>query len=363
MKKTLTGAAALLATTTIASAGGLDRSGQSIAPLFEKGGYIELSYGSIHPNASGSLAGGAIKSGDILDSYGQFGAAIKWDVNEQISAAVIFDQPFGADVSYTNTSTPGYPLTGTTAELNATAVTALLRYKMNDRFSVHGGLRMMNIDSKVDIKLPTQNGVVPYTGSMETDTGVGYVLGVAYEIPEIALRAALTYSSAIEFDATNEALLAGTPVAGPDNFSMPQSVNLDFQTGIAADTLLLAGIRWVDWSETELNPTAYPNNPIIDYDRDSVTYSLGVGRRFTDQFSGRAMITYEAASGDKTDNLAPVDGSLALSLAGAYAVNENVTISGGVRFVRLGDATTEILGQEYEDNFARAIGLQVSYSF
>ncbi len=35
----------------------------------------------------------------------------------------------------------------------------------------------------------------------------------------------------------------------------PQSVNIDFQTGIAANTLAFANIRWVHWDQFAVTPT------------------------------------------------------------------------------------------------------------
>ncbi len=34
----------------------------------------------------------------------------------------------------------------------------------------------------------------------------------------------------------------------------PQSVNIDFQTGIAANTLAFANIRWVHWDQFAVTP-------------------------------------------------------------------------------------------------------------
>jgi long-chain fatty acid transport protein len=45
MRNFLTVGAALMLTTTAATAGGMDRSGQSIGAIFEDGKYVELSYG------------------------------------------------------------------------------------------------------------------------------------------------------------------------------------------------------------------------------------------------------------------------------------------------------------------------------
>ena len=93
---------ALLASTALVHAGGIDRSGQSINALFENGRYAEFSFGHISPDTSGTsvAALGSRNSGNATESYMQFGAAYKADINDKLSYAIIYDQPFGADIDY-----------------------------------------------------------------------------------------------------------------------------------------------------------------------------------------------------------------------------------------------------------------------
>ena len=52
MKHTTLLAAGLAVSATSAFAGGIDRTGLSISPLFEEGSYWELSYGTADPHVS-----------------------------------------------------------------------------------------------------------------------------------------------------------------------------------------------------------------------------------------------------------------------------------------------------------------------
>ena len=70
------------------------------------------------------------------------GWATSIQFNDALSRALIIEQPFGADVTYQ----PRPPMTadrsslgGTTARVDSTTVTALMRYKLPNNFSVHGG--------------------------------------------------------------------------------------------------------------------------------------------------------------------------------------------------------------------------------
>ena len=138
--------------------------------------------------------------------------------------ALIFDQPFGADVSYPASA---YFATGSVAELNTSAITAVLKYRTASNFSVHGDLRVQSFAAEATIPF-----VSNYTVSGTKDLGFGYLVGVAFEKPEIALRVALTYNSAIEHKlATTETSGAlGGPNASTTVINTPQSVNLEFKT-------------------------------------------------------------------------------------------------------------------------------------
>ena len=350
MNKILTTSAALLLTTTMAGAGGLDRSGQPITVIFEKGNYAELSFGYVMPSVSGVAFG--VDSGNMAPDYSQIAAAAKWDINDRLSFAVIVDQAFGATVGYPN---PTYPAVGVSiANLKGVEITALARYRFSDRFSLHGGARAVQMSGDVNLS----NG--SYVADFANDTDVGFVVGGAYEIPDIALRVALTYSSETSF--SNDTTLFGAPVA-PTVYTMPQSVNLDFQTGVATDTLVFGSIRWADWTATSISSFGYPANPLVDYTRDVYTYTLGVGRKFNDRFSGSLAMSYESSEGVLTSNLDPTDGRFSVQIGGSYAVADNVKLSGGVRYIKIGDAVTETIGGVFTDNSAVAIGLKVGYTF
>ncbi|MEL6683329.1 MAG: outer membrane protein transport protein [Pseudomonadota bacterium] len=369
MKQALTAGVALLLTTSLAHAGGLDRSGQSITVLFEEGTYGELSFGLVTPSVDGTLASplGDLGSGNVGVEYFQVGAAFKNDLNAQISYAVILDQPFGANVDYGDAD-DFYPLGNSEAEFRSTGLTVLGRYKLDDNFSVHGGIRAVTIDADSFVSVQNGNPAESFVhdASYDSDTAFAGVIGAAYERPEIALRVAVTYTSEMEFshdtDVELTTALGATEATGETEYTIPQSINLDFQTGVAADTLVFGSIRWVEWTTTEIDSPLYPPNPIISYDDDVLTYNLGVGRRFTDEFSASIAVGYEKANGGTADELAPTDGNTSLSVGGAYTLTSGVELSGGVRYIAVGDATTGI-GAEFDDNSAIAAGFKVGFNF
>jgi long-chain fatty acid transport protein len=366
---------ALTLGTMAAQAGGIDRSGQPISALFEGGSYFELSFGSISPSISGNDV--ALQpTGDVAGDYSQFGFAYKRDINDKLSYAIIVDQPFGADVLYGATSPV---LGGTKAVAEATAATVLLRYKVSDSFSVHGGLRAQQSSASIDLRGLAYGPLGAYSVQLSDDLGLGYVVGAAYEMPDIALRVAVTYNSAIEHDfSTVETGLP--PLNGADvfngvttttNVETPQSVNIDFQSGVAENTLVFGQIRWADWSSFKLRPTGFilvpgQSDGLISLE-DTITYTLGVGRRFSDQWSGAFSLSYEDEANPLVSPLAPSNGRFGASLAAVYTM-DNMKITSGINYTVLGDAnpetgTPDTARASMTGSDAIAFGIKVGYSF
>jgi long-chain fatty acid transport protein len=359
MKRILLATSAMIAAASGAHAGGVERSAQSVAILFEQGRYAELSFGRFDPSVSGSVGGGALSSGDMAPGYNSWSLGYKMDIGDKLDFAMILDQPIGANVAYP--AGTGYPLANTTAKLSSSAITALLRYSFENNVSVYGGLRYETVHGEVSIPF-----VASYTLDTNYDSELGYVVGLAWEKPEIAARVALTYNSAIThtLDATETGAIPGVSTFDTE---VPQSVNLEFQTGIAKDTLLFGSIRWVDWSEFQIAPVGYAGatsgSALVAYPEDRITYNLGLGRRFSETWSAAVTLGYEPSDGEPTGNLGPTDGFKSIGLAATYTM-DNLKITGGIRYVEVGDATTNPpLNASFTDNSGVGVGIRVGYTF
>lgn len=378
IKNGLTAGAAVLLTTSMAGAVGLDRSNQDITAIFETGNYAELSFGYVTPNLTGvDVLGNSIDN--VGNAFSQLGGSIKMDVNDQMSFAFIIDQPVGADVTYGGAALTTM-LGGTEAILTSTAFTALGRYKINENFSVHGGLRYQTLEADITLSglayinplIGPGSGLSGYNVDLQNGSGTGYVIGAAYERPDIALRVALTYHSKIEneFDAA-ESLRGATVAVGTTTVSSPEAWNLDFQTGIAANTLVFGQIRHAVYSQTILTPdffgSATGGASITDIE-DGTSYSIGVGRKFSDAFSGSISLGYEGEeSDDLVSPLSPTNGLISVSVGGQYTM-DNLVFSGGIRYTMLGDArpetgTPDTARAQFTDGDALSVGLSVGYRF
>ncbi|WP_299961869.1 outer membrane protein transport protein [uncultured Roseobacter sp.] len=372
MKRYLTIVTATCLASGAVHAGALDRSGQSVDVLFEEGRHVEFSFAGVSPELSGEGVGftAGVSSGDISPSYFQFGGAYKADINDTWSYALIIDQPFLAEVDYPDGT--GYFAAGSNAEFNSVALTGLLQYNMSNGISVYGGLRLQRTDANAEISFTPIASLTGYNVDAESDYGVGYVAGVAYERPDIALRVSLTYNSEVSHSnkTTENSVALGGPNISDTDFETPQSVNLAFQTGIAPGTLLFGGVRWVDWDDFDLTPANYQTltggTSLLSYEDDVTTYTLGIGRRLNANWALAASLGYERSSGSFFTNLGPSDGQKSIGLAAIYTQG-NMEITTGIRYIRIGDTETRAgpvaPAGDFEDNDAVAIGVKVAYKF
>lgn len=365
MRRVILAATALGMGTTAAFAGGVERSNQSVGVLFEEGRYLEFGFTTADPKVSGAI--GPFQSGDMTNSFLNFGAAYKADINEEWSYAIILNQPYGADVTYPLVA---YPFAGSSAELKSNALTGMVKYTTPSNVSVYGGLRLQSLEATAVVNLPNLGtpdplDSIPYTGTVERGYELGYLVGAAYERPDIALRVSLTYNSAIDYDlGTVETLGLPTEIDSSTEITTPKSLHLEFQTGIAADTLLFGGIRWVEWTEFSIAPQVYTDtigSPLVSFEDDRITWTLGLGRRLNENWAVAGSVSYEEHTGSLTGNLGPTDGLLATTIGATYTTGQT-EITAGVSYVDIGDANTTATAS-FENNSAIGFGMKVGYTF
>ncbi|MEL7164279.1 MAG: hypothetical protein AAGL96_02315 [Pseudomonadota bacterium] len=426
-KRVLALAAVAATAATSASAAGLDRSFQSISPIFNDGGTLSFSHSRVMPSVTGTDSSGAAY--DVGEDYSNTTLAYTHDFSDTFTLGFIVDQPFGADVLYNGDPTANN-LAGTAAALSSEAFTLLGKYQINDRVSVIGGIKGQRVKANVTLNGvsygnalataqaadgipgvdsatlgaallgdPTALGAVGtalgitdpgvlattlagigagitagsagITGSggyrfqMDAETEYGWVVGAAYEIPDIALRLAVTYHSAIDYTAaTTESVATTINAPGTVNYETPESLNIEFQTGIAADTLLLASYRWSAFDDVDVVPTVLGSD-LVNLDNGQ-RFTLGVGRRFNEAWSGTAILSYEPkGSDDLVSPLGPTNGLFGISVGGRY-VTDNVEFTGGINYSWLGDARPEVGGQpvaQFTSNSSVAVGFNVKITF
>jgi long-subunit fatty acid transport protein len=372
---------ALCATGGTAFAGGLDRATFGSSILFEKGTYAELSFATTNPDVAPSdVAGGlALSSGwEVASAFDTAQFGIKTDLSDKLSLAFTLNSnPFGVDIDYADfagsLSGGVQSLASLKANLSSRALTALARYKFTDRISAFGALKYQTVSGTANVTVPlVGNGIITggeaATGagvvSLSSDSSITPIIGVAYEIPKIALRVAASFEKGSELNPIVNSLnptfsgQAGV-IATPDAFL------LEFQSGIAANTLLFGSIRHSKWSDAQVTMGgAFADFQLSDFD-DSTTYNIGVGRKFSEKFSGSLSLTHAPSDCSGVSLLAPTCTQNTLSVGGKYSLGNGAALSGGVSFRKYETATSTAStgGIVFGGNTLMTVGMKISKSF
>ena len=395
--KTLTVALAALSAASIASAAGLDRSGQDITAFLQDGTYAETVYTYIDADVSGKEKGGSEKKiSDIAESYDFFRYGVKADINDTFSVGVLYDEPFGAAADYSGDNNfVNANGEGTNVEVRTESITGILgaKFGQNKNFQVYGGPVAQRVKADVKLRGDAYSIANGYTLNVNADQDYGWLAGVAYSKPEIALKASLTYRSEIEHNAQASEIypvvgsgLIPAPVVSALGLSTnrvdsieittPESVNFDFQTGINPTTLATAKVRWVPWSDFAIVPSLYNDVSkistqddkglaLVSYDDDQWQVELGLAKRLTPALAVSGNIGWDSGAGNPVTSLGPIEGYYSAGLGAKYNVTENWAISAGGKYLWFGDAKgvlpTGKIVADFEDNDGYVLGAKISY--
>ncbi|POU22145.1 transporter [Acinetobacter sp. ACNIH3] len=377
--------------TSLVFAAGLDRSGQSIQAFLQPGNYAEAGISVLDPTVKGTSKVSAFegeKINDMGEDYYFPSAAIKVQATDKISLGLIYDQPFGADATYAETAGSfGNGVEGTSVDVDTHNLTALIGYQPTENWNFYAGPVWQTVEADIKLRGGAYSLLSGYNIQLKQEEAFGWLAGFAYQIPEIALKASVTYRSEIKHKATgtesftfaqSTTLAPGFTVPAGTTVPMsnervdaitPQSVNLDFQSGVAQNTIAFANIRWVHWDQFAVTPVflkANSGNNLIDYSDDQWSANIGVGHKFNDKWSASTSVGWDSGAGNPVTTLGPTEGYWSLGLGAQYSPAANYFIQAGVKHLWLGDATAQTGGNpvgEFEDNNAWAYGMKIGYRF
>ena len=378
---------------TSAHSAGLDRSGQDVTAFLQDGTYAEAVYTYIDADVSGHdngvAAGAAVNNyvqgkptGDGAEDYDFFRFGVKGDLNDRFSVGVLYDEPFGAAVQYSGennfvSASGAQKGEGTNVEIRTNNVTALVGTKFGEKrnFQIYGGPAAQRLNGEVHLRGIAYQGTTGYDAKINTDTSVGWVAGVAYSKPEIALKAALTYRSEIDHETSIAEVFPNVALRGLEpattkgfEVTLPESYNLDFQTGINPTTLLTAKVRYVPWSDFNIKPTRYTEVtglPIISYSDDQWSGEVGLGKRVSDRLALSGSVGWDSGAGNPVSTLGPIEGYWSLGLGAKYNVTPEWSVSVGGKYLKFGDVTANLpngmTAGEFSDNDGFIAGVKLAY--
>lgn len=272
---------------------------------------------------------------------------------------------------------------GTNVEVRSESLTGLLGMNFGDKkqFQVYGGPVAQRIKADVKLRGDAYLTATGYDLNVNPDTDYGWIAGIKYSKPEIALKAALTYRSEIDHSMDVAEYMPLLALTGEQprqvnemEVTTPESVNFDFQTGINPTTLATAKVRWVPWSDFAVTPPLYNEATkkrypegldLIDYDDDQWQVELGLAKRMADNLAISGTLGWDSGAGNPVTSLGPVEGYYSAGIGAKYNFNKNWAISAGGKYLWLGDADGNIPNgddvSKFEDNDGFALGVRLSY--
>lgn len=261
-------------------------------------------------------------------------------------------------------------------------------FQPNKNWRVYGGPVYQTLNGDVSLRGTAYSVFNGYDATFHNSGAWGWLAGAAYEIPDIAFRAALTYRSAIKHNVEtteNYGGLLGTGSNSTTKIKTPQSVNFDLQSGVAPNTVAFANLRWVDWSSFSIQPGQFgaisrqvgplvgkPNGfNLVEYGKDQYSATVGVGRKFNEQWAGNVSLGWDSGTGEYVTTLGPVKGNWNLGVGAQYSPTKDFYLSAGVKYFWLGDAKAQVASKvgttaydaDFRGNRAVAVGVKAGYRF
>ncbi|MDC3363743.1 hypothetical protein OAW29_05315 [Planktomarina temperata] len=380
----------LALSTTAVHAGGWETGRLDTGFLYQDGTYVESSYGSLDYSVNGttqanqkhemakdqkrmSLSGKFAAGGfDIgLTSFGS--GAIQMDGQgaavdttacktalQQYTIAAAATPPSVADMSTQANLMGANCSVVPSADVKLNTQALMARYSFNDKYSVIAGVRQSSLRK-------SSLNTLAAAYSIDAVSKTGAVYGFAYERPDIALKFEILRSESITIDLVGK---AATTLDVTGTLVIPEATTINFQTGIAENTLLIASAHHVNWtgSDVKLNVALAPSLNQASEFSNTTSYSLGLGRKLNEATS--ASLTYSWEKGTNPDGKATSpftmsNGSETLSFGVQHKIGL-MTISGGVSYTKVGDVdVTHSTGltASYAGNSVTAIGIKVGYNF
>ena len=262
----------------------------------------------------------------------------------------------------------------TNVSISSQNFTGLLGVKLGEKknIQIYGGPTIQRLEGDVHLRGNAYKTASGYDANITRDTAYGWMAGIAYLKPEIALKAALTYRSEIDHDVNTTENLPALGAAGVGTneitITTPKSVNLDFQTGLNPTTLLTAKARWVPWSDFAIKPKIYGSASglnLVSYDDDAWTAEVGLGKKLSPQLAISGAVGYDSGAGNPITSLGPVEGNWNVGLGAKYNLTPEWAISGGVKYLMFGDAKAKLpdgsIVGDFQDNDGWVYGVRLSY--
>lgn len=370
------GGGMVLAAAGAASAGGFSRGSADTDILFEPDNFAaRFGVTVVSPTREYTAnANPALVGTSYTDTYVVPSIAFKARLFDPLSCAGTYAQPYGGNVSYDAPTISGK--LNEDFRIDELGLTCAVKFQAGKgNFYLLGGAfyEHFTYDRRNAIPAAFGGGFADLELSGE-DTG--YRIGAAYDIPEIAFRASVMYRAATSYGADGTLTVPAVLVGGPPGSrvalpavgsgNLPQSLEIDLQSGIAPGWLAFASVKWTDWSVQNALVVDAPGGSFDSRDiynwKDGWTVTGGVGHAFNDRLSGLVSLTWDQGVGTGWDLSSD---TYTLAVGGSYDFDNGGQLRGGVGLAYLTSAeeTQYAVNSAVESGYAIAIsgGYQINW--
>ena len=368
--------------TSNANAGGMEVTRLPTEIMFKDGNYFLLSYGRFSPNVTDDTYA---TQGSMYIDRSAMTASFKLDINDKMSIGVANYKSAEIQLDYGNgsvffanvPSVAGGPFPNPYVDLTIKTTAFLTRYNIANNMSVIGGVNYSEGSGVGNVLISPAGDI-----TAEKDTSIGGVFGLSYENPDIAMRISGVYQTKQTMAHSSYTTYKNEIITLEEDTksAVPASLTIDFQSGIAKNTLLFGSIHRAFWGDAHISFWS-PEGPLGGTNglgggtgyvqkttwTDTTSLLLGIGQKLSDRFAVSTSINYEAPSESEGYSLlSTTDGVRGITLGSKYSY-DNITLTVGANYSLLGDKKVDPLGNLPEGNFTNnsvtSFGIKVGYSF
>jgi long-chain fatty acid transport protein len=287
-----------------------------------------------------------------------------------------FDSSFGSEAPGFATGNPQAPFVpgassfGGTTEISSINYTINAAYRINEQWSIGGGLDIIQGSGKLIRPLGVTGVPIENAANIDVDgVGLGFNLGTVFELNENnRFGLAYHYSPEIEADGTIE--FGGVPEDSKLKLPLPDMLEFSGYHKIQ-DTKFAVhySVQWIGWSTFDTVSTT-AGTDVKQYDwKDGYHAALGGTYYMNEAWTLRAGYMYDTAAQDQLTSISVPDSDRQwFSFGAGYHFKKHHTVDLGFTYLMGKDVSvTEYAGPVALTATTRAdailAGIQYSYSF
>jgi long-chain fatty acid transport protein len=237
-----------------------------------------------------------------------------------------------------------------TSEIAALSLSPTLAYRVNDWFSIGGGLNIMAtaLETKVAVpRLLQPDGQVVIDG---TDTRVSFNLSLMFEAGK-ETRVGISYVSETEFDYAGDVTFTavGLDAAVNTTLTLAQVVRVGIHHDVNSKNAIVGTLGWEDWSALENQLITVESGLTATLPRnweDTYRYGLGYLYRVCETYRIRFGLNYDTSPTRPADRTADLPVDRQLRLGAGFQSERGEVFSWGAQllYADLGDAAIDGTG-------------------